>query len=275
MKKIIFSVLSLIIVAMLFSSCEQNYDDFMTGNVKTGGLVSPLKSFPYKLGGTTTFDVPVTIFKGPGIVSLRVYKSYTGLDEVLDRTIDVSSANVDGDVNKTLTYDYADLISGLNMPADESELSIGDAWVLTYAAVMEDGREVRNSQTTTIGVANFFAGTYEVDMKYFHPTAGGSYPDDPYSAYTEEIDMVAISANECQVWFGVWEDTKITIKINADNSISLTFIDRSDAGQGDPNDATKISQYHPDTGVIEIYYFYPGSGGNRIFWAVYTPVSND
>lgn len=273
MKKLIFSILSLVVIALMFTSCEQSYDDFMTGDAKTGGLVHPLRSFPYKLGGTTDFDVNIDIPKGPGIVSLEIYKTYTGKDEVLDRTIDIASANVNADLSETITYNYASLSEGLGMPADESLLTIGDKWTLSYVSVMEDGRSVLNSEKTNIGIANFFAGTYELDMRYFHPTAGGSYPDDPYGGIRiSEIDMAAISANECQVWFGVWEDTKITIRINPDNSISLDFIDRDDAGQGDPNDPTKISQYHPDTGVIEIYYFYPGSGGNRIFWAVYTPV---
>jgi len=271
MKKIIFSFLSIAIVAMLFTSCEQTYDDFMTGDVKTGGLVSPMKSFPYKLGGTKTFDVSVDILQGPGVVSLEVYKSYTGKAEVLDRTVDVGSSNANEKQSIKITYDYAALISGLGMPADESVLSIGDAWTLSYVAIMEDGRSVRNASKTSIGVANFFAGPYSVDMSYFHPTAGGSYPTEPYSAYTEDIDMPAISANKCWVWFGVWENTKINIQIHPDNSITLDLIDRDDASMGDPNDPSKVSQYHPETGVIEIYYSYPGSGGNRIFWAIYTP----
>ena len=272
MKRIIYLFLSVFTLVSVFVSCEQDYDDFMTSDVETGGLISPQRSFPYKLGGTTTFDVSLNIPKGPGIQSIEVYKTYTGQSTVLDRTVDVGLANATEAVTKNLTYDYASLISGLDMPADETELSIGDSWTLSYVSVMEDGRKVENSSKTAVGVANFFAGTYEVDMKYFHPTAGGSYPDEPYSAYTEEIDMTAISASECQVWFGVWSDTKITIKINPDNSISLTFIDRDDAVQGDPNDPSKISHYNPETGDIEIYYFYPGAGGNRIFWAVYTPV---
>ncbi len=259
-------------MAMLFTSCDDTFDDFMTGDAKTGGLVYSTSSFPYKLGGTTTFDINVDVAMGPGVVSVEVYKTYTGKAEVLDQTIDIASANVNGAVSKTLTYDYAALIEGLGMPADESELTIGDGWTLSYYAIMEDGRSVLSSGKTAIGVANFFAGTYDLAMSYYHPTAGGSYPAEPYGGIREStIDMSAISADECQVWFGVWTDNLITIKVNLDNSISLDLIGRDDAGVGDPNDATKISNYDPVTGVIEIYYFYPGSGGNRIFWAIYTP----
>ena len=270
MKKIIFSVLSLIIVAMLFSSCEQNYDDFMTGNVKTGGLVSPLSSFPYKLGGTTTFDIPVTILKGPGIVSVKVYKSYTDKDEILDQTIDVASANVDGDVVKTLTFDYSALIAGLDMPADESVLNIGDAWTLRYISVMEDGREVINSETTTIGVANFFAGTYDAHILYYHPSLG-SYPDNLNVEETNEKTLVATNANTCKTAFAVWSDD-CWITINADNSITFVVADTwdYDVNLGNPEDPTEISYYDPATGTIQLYYNYMGSGGYRIFKETFT-----
>lgn len=270
MKKSIISFVSLVMVALFFTSCENTADDFMTSNVKTGGLVSALKTFPYKVGATKTFEVPISIPKGPGIKSIEVYKTYTGKSKVLDQTIDVASANASGNVTKTISYTYATLSKGLEMPSDETTLTIGDKWTLTYVSIMEDGRKVDSSSKTSISIANFFAGTYSVEMKYFHPTAGGSYPTTPYSSYTKDIDMSALSAAECQVWFGVWEDNKITIRINSDNRVALAF-ERTDATMGDPNNSAKISKYDPSTGKIELYYSYPGSGGYRIFWAVYTP----
>jgi len=109
-------------------------------------------------------------------------------------------------------------------------------------------------------------------MKYFHPTAGGSYPTTPYSAYTENVDLIAKNAYECDDWFGVWEDNKLTIHIDpaANYAVTLTF-ERGDAVAGDPNNPANVPSYDPVTGVIKLYYYYPGSGGNRIFWAVYTP----
>jgi hypothetical protein len=136
----------------------------------------------------------------------------------------------------------------------------------------DDARKVDNASTTVVAVANFFAGPYEKDMRYFHPTAGGSYPTTPYSAYTENIDLVAENAYECDDWFGVWEDNKLTIHIDpaANYAVTLTF-ERSDAVAGDPNNPANVPSYDPATGIIKLYYYYPGSGGNRIFWAVYTP----
>ena len=132
MKKSIISFVSLVMVTLFFTSCENTADDFMTSNAKTGGLVSATKSFPYKLGGTTSFDVSISIPKGPGIVSIDVYKTYTGKSKVLDQTINVASANATGDVTKSIKYTYATLSAGLQMPADEGQLTIGDSFKMSY-----------------------------------------------------------------------------------------------------------------------------------------------
>jgi len=272
MKKLIFAGLSLVFTVFFLVSCDKTYTDLMTGDAKTGGLVNPTSSVPYKLGSTPSFDVVLDIPKGPGIESIEIYRTFTDKTEVLDQTISVGSANATADVEKTVTYNYAQLITGLSMPANESDLAIGDAWTLRYVSTMADGRKVDVANKTAIAVANFFAGAYEKDMKYFHPTAGGSYPTTPYSAYSENIDLVAENAYECDDWFGVWEDNKLTIHIeqSAGYPLTLTF-ERSDAVVGDPNNAANVCSYDPATGVIKLFYYYPGSGGNRIFWAVYTP----
>lgn len=270
MKKIIYSLLSIAIVAMLFTSCEQTYDDFMTGNVNTGGLVSPTKTFPYKLGGTTTFDLTVDIPKGPGIVSIEIYKTYTGKAEVLDRTIEVGSANTAASVTKTVTWDYASLINGLGMPANESELTIGDAWTIKYVSIMEDGRSVTSGVKTVVGVANFFAGSYSTNVTYRHPSFG-AYPDNIYVDAPFDKDLVAINANTCETYMSTWTDAPMKISINDDNSLSVEWVDRTDVFLGDPYDATKISYYDRETGVIYLYYHYDGTGGYRVFWEVFTP----
>jgi hypothetical protein len=269
MKNIIISFFSLAFVALLFTSCDVSDDDFMTGDAQTGGLISPTKTFPYKLGGTTTFDLSIGIPKGPGIVSIEVYKTYTGKAEVLDRTIDVASANAAGPITKTITYDYEALISGLSMPADESELEIGDAWTLKYVSVMEDGRKVISGVQTNIGVANFFAGSYAVNVTYHHPSYG-TYPNDIYVNAVYDKDLLAINANTCTTYMSTWPDYPMNITINDDNSLTVEWVDRTDVSLGDPYDATKVSHYDRETGVIYLYYNYSGAGGFRIFWEVFT-----
>ena len=159
MKKIIYSGLSLIFTILMLASCENTYTDLMTSDVKTGGILSPTKSFPYKLGGTTNFDITLSIPQGPGIVSVEIYRTYTGkTSEVLDQTVSVASANATALKEVKVTYNFAKLTAGLGMPATESELVIGDAWTLRYVSVMEDGRKVNVGPTSTITVANKFAG---------------------------------------------------------------------------------------------------------------------
>lgn len=272
MKKIIFSFLSFAIVVLFFTSCDKTTDDFMTGEAKTGGLVSPTKSFPYKLGGTTTFNLSLDIAKGPGVVSIEVYKSYTGIAQVLDRTIDIGSANASAAVNKSITFDYATLISGLGMPADESVLSIGDAWTISYVAIMEDGRSVLNSAKTVIGVANFFAGSYDNSVNYHHPSRG-AYPDNG-DMNTGSKDLTATSANTCSTTFAVWADL-CWVTINSDNSITFVVDDTwgYDVGLGVPEHPELVSSYDPATGIIKMYYNYSGAGGFRIFHEVFTPAN--
>ena len=129
MKKLIFSALSLLFAAFVLVSCDDTYDDLMTADAKTGGMVNPTSSVPYKLGSTPSFDVTLDIPKGPAIDAIEVYRTFTDKAEVLDQTIDVGGANATEVVSKTLSYTYAQLSAGLGLPADESELAIGDAWV--------------------------------------------------------------------------------------------------------------------------------------------------
>lgn len=271
MKKFLYSGLSLILMVLMLTSCDETYTDLMTGEAKTGGILTPTSSFPYKLGGTASFNVTLNIPKGPGIVSVEVYRTYTGKSEVLDQTIAVGSANATEDKTMVINYTYAKLIAGLSMPANEALLKIGDAWTLRYVSVMEDGRKVDVSKKTLISVANFFAGPYELLLKYFHPTAGGTYPTSAYGGDRKSnVSLIPISAYECTDYFGVWTDNLITIKILPDYTVTLTF-NRADAVMGDPLNAANKCSYDPATGIIKLYYFYPGAGGPRVFWAVYTP----
>ncbi len=275
MKKIIFSFLSLAIVALLFTSCEKTYDDFMTGDVKTGGLVAPMKSFPYKLGGTTSFDVTIAIPKGPGIVSLEVYKTYTGKAKVLDQTISVGSANATAPVTKTISYTYATLSAGLGMPADEMTLTIGDGWTITYASIMEDGRSVLNGAKTSIGVANFFAGDYVSVCTYHHPN-GGTYPNNVVGNDSFDRGLIAVSPTTCKTEFAYWAD-ECWITINANNSIELVVADTwpyaVTLGVPVAGYEYLVSSYDRTTGIIQMYYNYLGASGYRIFHERFTPVA--
>jgi hypothetical protein len=288
MKKIIFSALSLVFVMMFSTSCDKTYDDLMTGNAKTGGLVNPTGNVAYKLGMTPSFDIVVDIPKGQGIKTIEVQKSYTRMSDttvsnIVSTTIDVNGENVNGMVEKKLTQTWAGMKEGLTLPTDpqipateaDSHIAdfIGDYWTFTYISTMTDGRVITNTQQTQVAIANFFAGSYDLLLKYFHPTAGGSYPTEAYGGdRASKIDMVPTGALDCQVYFGVWTDNLINIHIAPDYTVTITF-NRADGVMGDPYNANNKCSYDPETGVIKLYYYYQGSGGPRVFWAVYTPKS--
>lgn len=123
---------------------------------------------------------------------------------------------------------------------------------------------------------NPYAGDYNVEMRYFHPTAGGSYPDDPYGGVRlSEKTLEAITGRKCETGFAIWPTTDLCwITINADNSIKFEVGDTwpYDVKSGDPNNPDNVSHFDPATGMIYLYYYYAGTGGNRIFWEVFTPV---
>lgn len=284
-NKIIFNVfLPIIALGLFLGACQKNVD-LLTSDVKTGGLVAPTGLIPYKLGVTPNLSIEVVVPQGPAVKTVHVSYHYmrsadTTLSNTLKFDIDVAGANVTADFKKALPYTWATLRQGIVLPTDpqipETDLDptiadfIGDYWLFSYTVTMEDGREILNNSTTKIAVANFFAGTYDVELQYFHPTAGGSYPNDPYGGLRKlKKDLIPASPFDCYTFFGVWEDNLTNINIDGDNKVTITF-DRA-AFSGDPNDATKVNSYDPATGIIQIYYYYPGSGGNRIFWEKFIP----
>jgi hypothetical protein len=263
MKKLIFSVLSLILTVVVFTSCDKTDVDLMTANVKTGGILIPTSAVPYKLGGTPSFDISLNILKGPGVASVEIYKSYTGKSEVLDQTVTAGSANVTEDATVTVSYDYAQLISGLDMPADETVLAIGDSWTLRYVSVMDDGRKVEVSKKSTITVANKYAGYYDCVGVFTHPTAG----DRPIN---ELKFLTPVDANASWGNAGDLGASGYFVKLTVDpatNEVTCSTWQDIDMANipGEPN------YYDPETGEFHVAYFYVGSTGNRLMREVWTP----
>jgi hypothetical protein len=285
-NRIIFNVfLPLLALGLMLGACQKNVD-LLTPDAKTGGLLLPTEIIPYKLGITPTFNVDIVVPQGPAIKTIHVTYYYmrssdTTQSNILKFDIPVNGENVTAEVTKSLPYTWATIREGIvlptapQIPATDLDPTIsdfiGDYWLFSYTVTLEDGRELINNRTTKVSVANFFAGTYDVELLYFHPTAGGTYPTEAYGGVRKmKKDLIAASPFVCYTWFGVWENNFTIVNIDASNKVTLTF-NRADAVSGDPNDPTKLNSYDPETGVIQIYYFYPGSGGNRIFWEKFTP----
>lgn len=265
MKRTIFSALSLLLGVFMFVSCDQTYDDLMTADVKTGGMLKPTGGVPYKLGGTPSFNVTINVPKGPAIEAIEIYRTYTGKAvTVLDQTVNVGSANTTDAVTKTVNYTYAKLIAGLDMPADESLLAIGDAWTLSYKSVMaDDGRKVDVASKTKVTVANKYAGYYQCVGVFSHPTAG----DRPIN---EEKFLTPIDANSCWGPAGDLGGSGYFVRLTVNPVDNTVICSKWDAIEminvpGEPN------YWDPATGVFHLAYFYVGGTGNRVMRETWTP----
>lgn len=273
-KSLQFTFLALVILS--FTGCLKD-DDLMTDGVRTGGLVVTTSSVPYKLGSTPTFDINVKVPQGAAVKSILVYKQFTHKadttesNKVLYATIDVNSGNVAAPFVTKLTLTWANLINGLTLPkytlpADEMLSDIGDYFTFSYIAVMaSDNLEVINVKSTSVSIANFFAGNYKVTGYFDHPTA------------SREINMdktlVAMDPSTCQTLYADFGDATLLLDINIDPvTYAITLTGNAYAATpGSPKDPAVHSSYDPATGIIELWYYYMGGNGPRIIHEIYTP----
>jgi len=271
-SKINLFVLIFTLLGLLFTACNKS-EDLVTADAKTGGLVYPTASIPYKLGATPSVDLKVLIPMGPGITKIEVYNSYTSgtaSAEVLLATIDVTGANATDEVEKLFSVTFADLrkditIDGNPLPTDEGLLNIGDFWTLTYRSIMaDDSRSVLNNSKTKIAVANQYAGTYLCTGVFTHPTAGPR-------PINEEKFLTPISAYTCRIPAGDLGGAGYFVNITVDpatNDVSFSA--------GEPTEilgsTTLRSYFEPATGKFYLHYFYIGGTGARVIDEEYTPL---
>jgi hypothetical protein len=273
-SKIKVFLLVFTVLGLLFTACNKS-EDLVTDDALTGGLVEPTSSIPYKLGATPSININIHIPMGPGIVSVEVHNKFTSLtngnesEMVLMTTMDVAKANATEGVDKSLSITYNDLkkdivIGGGGLPDDETLLPIGDYWELSYTSVMEDGRKVVNNATTTIAVANIYAGFYQCTGVFTHPTAG----ERPIN---EEKFLTPVSAYSCSLPAGDLGGSGyfVTITVDPDNN-DVTFSNGTPAEML-PQDG-KRSYFEPETGKFYLHYFYVGATGNRLIDEEYTPI---
>jgi len=277
------NILILLASAAIFSlsSCLES-DDLITENAKAGGMIIAPSVVPYK---NADINLNFTINKGATVQSVEIYKTFTHnadtttSSEVLHATIDVGGANSTEAVEKSALFTWANLKEnmptlpkGYVIPDDGLDADIGDYFTIYLKSVMSDGRVVIGA-TTIISVANFFAGDYTAHLIYRHPSFG-IYPDNIYVEEDNDKTLLAVSGTTCVTSFATWgpaEKMYITIDPNT-YAISIATENWGyDVALGDPYDATKVSNYNPTTGVLELYYHYYGGGGPRIFWETFTP----
>jgi hypothetical protein len=273
MKKIFLNIFLIVSVAFSFTACLEN-DDLMTGEVKTGGLVTPVTvNVPYKLGATTNIKIDIVVPVGPAIEKVELYKSFTnsaGKTSNIAKLgeLNVGGANTSAEFAGNVTVNYASLISGLTvggaaLPANETLLNIGESWTISYVATMTaDSRKVENGSTTNIGVANAYAGNYLCTGTFTHPTAG-------QRPINEDKYLVPLTAYSCKIPVGDLGGAGYFVDITVDpvtNNVSYS--------NGTPTEiiaSAARSYFDPVSGKFYLNYYYVGGNGNRVIEEVYTP----
>ena len=259
------------LLLLLAAACNKSVD-LVTEDAKEGGLVVPVTAnVPYKLANTPQVEVTVDIPSGPAITAIQVYNSfYSTTDEASSNDFMMMEIPVTGS-SITFTVTYNDLKNGLvingnPLPNDETLLGIGSAWTLSYHSVLADGRIVINNSTTTIGVANIYAGNYHCVGYFQHPTA-------PRPIDLEKF-LTAISAYQVTAeYVGDLEGYPIIITVDPTTNACVVT-----KGEGNPLAADitmtpgEDSRYDPATGKFYLYYQYEGSNGTRAISEEYTPL---
>lgn len=272
-----FKYLAVALVGSFFflASCIEA-DDLMTSNVSVGGLVTPVaKNIPYKLNATPSFDVSVLVPVGPAIEKVEMYKTFTNIDgknsnTALLGTLDVNGSNATSDFTGKVTLNYAALIKDLTvdgqaLPANEGDLNIGEAWTITFVSTMaDDQRKVNNAATTSVGVANQYAGDYQVVGTFSHPTAG-------VRPINEKKFLKPLTAYSCNIPVGDLGGAGYFVDIVID-PVTNTVTYKNGVPVPVVATADKRSYFEPSTGKFYLYYFYVGGSGNRIIEEVYTPI---
>jgi len=280
MKRIIYSGLSLIFAVLMLTSCEKANTDLMTGEAKTGGLITPATSIAYLLGATPKVTVALNVPKGPGVTTIEVYNRYLRRavskysNLALIKTIDVASSNLADLATKDFTITYADLtkdlkIDGIALPTDENLLPIGDTWELSYVSVMADGRRVDSSVITKIDVSNRWAASYS--MKGYVLRAGdavlsGYFKNIPWKLATNSAKSVIFW--KTQIWadgsvvggIGPWVLT-MDDSAGPDKPMPVTVTDALNAAV--KNNTSYNSRYEPATKTFYISVFWGAGPTNR------------
>ncbi len=298
MKKLTY-ILIFLSGMSFFQSCLINNETDLHLNAEGKNLVT-LERIETNLTGEAngseyTFLVPIKIV-GPTVADLTsdITVTIVPTDE---------STAVDGDmyriVNPVITLkksnNYLDNIEiilvteGNTPPMDDTpEFLLYVAPVLYVDFTVTGDANVTGSGkggtlTLNYTAPNPYAGIYDVEMRYFHPTAGGSYPpdptdpafnpDDPYGGVRfSQKELVAVTGRKCETTFAVWDDL-CWITVNLDNTITYIVDDTwtLDVSLGNPYNAAQVTHFDPVTREIIMYYNYLGASGYRVFWEYFTP----
>lgn len=110
-------------------------------------------------------------------------------------------------------------------------------------------------------ISNPYEGKYHVTGVFSHPTAGDR-------AINEDKTLVTVDCKSVKTTVGDLGDYEVMFTVNEDNSITV-----GGAGLGASQpivQGTGTNKYDPLTKILQVNYYYAGSGGNRVMTETYT-----
>lgn len=210
--KNIFKTLLFINLAILAISCEEK-GDFLTENKNEGGLISVEKVIiGYVIGNGDTFKYENSItaeqIGAVKVTNVNVYKKFVNsngtestADDKISNEILLKSFSVPTDkpiATVDFSTTYLELIQGLTVngipvPATDTNLNIGDYFILRYEQIRSDGQTVRSSgdSSTKIAVGTRLAGAYKaIEASYWRigVLAAGGAANWPTETIIESVD---------------------------------------------------------------------------------------
>ena len=232
MKTFKYIGLFLVALTLTFSCTEEDVDEVLAID-HTGGLLDVVSSsLSYVVGNDATYPVELIAFNGSNPINkIEVYNTYatsTGesSNTALLKTIDVTPSGNKQVINFSVTFE--DLIQGIvfdgaPLSSDDSGLSIGDGFTLTYIAYTASGDVSASDGKTKLTVSTRYAGLYKVVSGTYWRI--GVLRDDV--AYPEFVQIESVDAITYRMllWYGAFDGDDWLFEVQPDLTITYPLVD--------------------------------------------------
>jgi hypothetical protein len=270
MKNIKYLLIAIFTVATVVSCIDED-NDALTGDAITGGLVNINNELvSYVVSSGATYTATGSILQGEVQTNkLEIYnqlnyqvffKNVDNKDSIVTRktnkvlleTIDINATI--GLTNKvSISFDYADLIVGLtkednsSVSSDDTDLSVGDFWELTYVSTTSEGNVVQNSKLTKVAIGTRYAGVYTVaESEYWN--SGGLQSGDWNG---QEVIIESVNASIYRhKGLAYWDDNEYYFTVDSSTGV-ITTLDTDLAGAGSTLNGSPIMTCKGGTGAFE------------------------
>jgi hypothetical protein len=202
-----------------------------------------------------TQDITVTLDINPDVIA--EYNAAKGTDYKLFPYIEI--------LNKTLTiaagtrnaYAHVKVWNANTLNACDNYMAPITITSATGGVVPADPLN-QGSRLMALPISNPYAGDYQVNGTFNHPTGG-------IRTINEVKTLSTVNCSTVETSIGDLGGTGLFIKVNPDNSVTIS----GELSASQPLIMTAPNVYNPATKTFTLNYYYVGSGGNRVISEVY------